>query len=153
MRRKEKEISEILKIIDKCKVCRLAITDKNKAYIVPLNYGYTYKDKILTLFFHSALAGRKTDLMKKNPDVCFEMDIDQGLVKGKTACEYSYFYQSVIGEGKINFIEDKKEKTFALNQIIHHQTETDEDFIYDENSFSKTLVYKLTANEISAKSK
>ncbi len=154
MRRKDrevKEIKDILKIIDKCRVCRIAMADKDKAYIVPLNFGYFYKDKTLTLFFHSAPAGRKIELLEENPEICFEMDFEKGLVKRDSACRYSYLYQSVIGEGKISFIEDRKEKLYAFKRILKHQTGANEDFIFDENIVDKTLVYKLIVTHISAK--
>lgn len=154
MRRKDREvkdIKDILKIIEKCRVCRVAVTDKNKPYIVPLNFGYFYDDKNLSLFFHSALAGRKIELMKENPDICFEMDFEKGLVEGDSACRYGYQYQSVIGEGKIIFIEDKKEKLDAFGRIMKHQTGENKDFVFDENIVDKTLVYKLLVTSISAK--
>lgn len=42
MRRKDREITdfnEIMKIIDKCDTCRLALIDEEYPYIVPLNFG------------------------------------------------------------------------------------------------------------------
>ena len=30
-------------------------------YIVPLNFGYTYEEDVLKLYFHSAGEGRKVD--------------------------------------------------------------------------------------------
>ncbi|MDD3521302.1 MAG: pyridoxamine 5'-phosphate oxidase family protein [Actinomycetota bacterium] len=155
MRRKDREvkkISEILTIIDRCRVCRIAITDKDKPYIVPLNFGYFYGDKKLTLFFHSAPSGRKIELIKENPDISFEMDFEKGLIKGDIACKYGYLYQSIIGEGRISFIEDKEEKLFAFNRIMQHQTGSNENFIFDVNIVDKTLVYKLNVTHISAKS-
>ena len=57
MRRKEKEITitkEIEKILKESKVCRLAMVDEDKPYIVPMNFGYSNG----YLFFHSAKQGR-----------------------------------------------------------------------------------------------
>ncbi len=151
--REVKDINDILTIIDKCKVCRIAMLDKNKPYIVPLNYGYSYNDKILLLFFHSALEGRKIDLLKSNPVICFEMDCGHRLVTGDIACKYGYIYESIIGEGKITFIESEKEKSYALNQIMKHQTGIDKDFIFSASTFYKTITYKLTVETINGKIK
>jgi nitroimidazol reductase NimA-like FMN-containing flavoprotein (pyridoxamine 5'-phosphate oxidase superfamily) len=74
MRRKEREIREIkdlLDIIEKCKNCRLGLCDDNQPYIVPLNYGYAYRDSVLTLYFHSAKEGKKMDIIKRNNKACF----------------------------------------------------------------------------------
>lgn len=48
MRRKDREITdieEIRDIIEKCKVCRLAMQDEEGLYLVPLNFGYEFKIK------------------------------------------------------------------------------------------------------------
>ena len=47
MRRKDREITdfdEIMKIIDKCDTCRLALFDDEFPYIVPLNFGTDVQD-------------------------------------------------------------------------------------------------------------
>ena len=44
MRRSDREIrdiTEILAVIDRCKVCRLGFQDTNGVYIIPLNFGYS----------------------------------------------------------------------------------------------------------------
>lgn len=45
---------------------RLAMTDGLNPYIIPLNYGYTYEDGKLVIYFHCAKEGRKLDILKKN---------------------------------------------------------------------------------------
>ena len=76
MRRKDREVSnteDIKHIIEKCKVCHLAMVDKGLPYVVPLNFGYIVDGNSLTLFFHSAKTGRKLDIFNENNAVCFEM--------------------------------------------------------------------------------
>jgi hypothetical protein len=82
MRRKDKEISDIAlieDIITKARVCRLALYDNARPYIVPLCFGY--KDNIL--YFHSAPEGKKLSLLRNNNRVCFEFDTDHELVTGE----------------------------------------------------------------------
>ncbi|MEI7616344.1 MAG: pyridoxamine 5'-phosphate oxidase family protein, partial [Actinomycetota bacterium] len=76
-----------------------------------------------------------------------------GLVTGDIACKYGYIYESVIGEGKIIFIENEEEKLYALNQIMKHQTETDKDYIFDDSTLRRTIVYKLAVETINGKVK
>ena len=43
MRRKDREITdieELLAVVSRCKVCRLAMAENNRPYVVPLNFGY-----------------------------------------------------------------------------------------------------------------
>lgn len=68
MRRKDREISsreEIIKIIREEGICRLAIKDEPYPYIVPMNYGIEIGGEQINLYFHSAIEGRKIDLIKK----------------------------------------------------------------------------------------
>lgn len=66
MIRKDREITdinEIINIIKKCDVCRLAFFDENYPYIIPMNFGYDYdsKNNKLDLYFHGAKKGKKLD--------------------------------------------------------------------------------------------
>ena len=68
MRRKDREItewSELVDVIQRCDVCRLVLNDGDYPYIVPLNFGFDAEDGNITLYFHSALEGYKTDLFQR----------------------------------------------------------------------------------------
>ena len=128
MRRKEREVTdikEIREVLDSCKVCRLGMADEGGAYIVPLNYGYVLEDGVLTLYFHGAKEGKKLELIRKNPEVGFEMDGRHELMEGDKACQYSYYFASVIGKGKAVIVEDPEEKLRALEILMKHQTGKD----------------------------
>jgi len=122
MRRKEKEITDLSKIeviIQKAQICRLGFCDGNLPYIVPMNFGYADK----CLYFHCAKEGKKLDILRKNNNVCFEIDVDHELIlSDEKACSGTAKFRSVIGFGKAEIIEDNKEKISALNQLMEHYT-------------------------------
>ena len=154
MRRKDKEITDIngkIDIIAKCKVCRIGLSDNNMPYIVPLNYGYDFENNTLTLFFHSAKEGRKTDIIQNNNNACFEIDCDNRLIEAETACRYSYAYKSIIGFGRIIPLEDINEKTEALNKILKHQSGKDTVYIFSPEELTKITIYKMVAEEFTGK--
>lgn len=125
MRRKDREVTEpeeIKKILDECKVCRLAILDGDSIYIVPLNYGYIIENGTLTLYFHGSKEGKKMELIRKSLKVGFEMDGCHGLQKGDKVCQYSYYFVSMSGSGRATIVEDSKEKLHALEILMKHQT-------------------------------
>jgi nitroimidazol reductase NimA-like FMN-containing flavoprotein (pyridoxamine 5'-phosphate oxidase superfamily) len=125
MRRKDREIQNIDKIIDiikRCKICRLGLCDNNQPYIVPLNYGLSCQDSKLTLYFHSATEGKKTDIIKRNNKACFEIDCDTKLMESETPCRCGYQYTSIIGFGEIFIVESSEEKKEGLNLLMQHQT-------------------------------
>lgn len=156
MRRKDREITsadEIIAVIERCKVMHLAMIDNGKPYVVPLNFGYTYENGRLTLYFHCASQGRKTDILKKSPDVCFEMDGGHRLIEGSTDCAYGYGYESVIGSGRCEFITDSGEKIKALTELMKHQTGVDRKYEFDSNAVEKICVCRITADEFSGKAR
>jgi len=140
MRRKDQEITDINAIEDiirKGQVCRLALSENGRPYIVPLCFGY----KENNLYFHSAREGKKIDILRKNKNVCFEIDIDQELVKGKKACNCSMKYRSVIGFGKAEIVEDIDLKRRALNIIMQNYFEGF--FKYSEESLKNILIIRV----------
>ena len=55
------------------------MADEAGPYIVPLNFGFSDD----SLYFHSAHKGRKIDILKKNPRVCFEFDLGVKIISGE----------------------------------------------------------------------
>jgi nitroimidazol reductase NimA-like FMN-containing flavoprotein (pyridoxamine 5'-phosphate oxidase superfamily) len=148
MRRKEKEIKEmgiIDEIIKQSKVCRLAMVDQDRPYVVPMSFGYDGSH----IYFHSALEGRKIEVLRKNPHVCFEFDQVFKLIKDKDACEWGMSFKSVIGEGRACLVEDLTEKTHALGVIMAQYSKRA--FQFSRSSLEKTAVIKVVIHKITGK--
>ena len=156
MRRKEKEITDInekLNVIKTCKVCRIGLSENNNPYIIPLNYGYTFDNDVLTLFFHSALEGKKLDIIKNNNNACFEIDFDTKLIEAEKACDYGYAFKSIIGFGKIMILENLEEKASGLNKIMKHQTEKETVYDFSPSELKRVCVYKMIVKLFTGKQK
>lgn len=102
MRRKDREITgreNIEPILQACKVCRVAMTGPDGwPYVIPMNFGYTWDEDGLTLYFHGGVKGKKIDSLKADPRICFELDCEEGLTgEGDLACRYSYAFSSIVG--------------------------------------------------------
>ncbi|HIP39053.1 MAG TPA: pyridoxamine 5'-phosphate oxidase family protein [Desulfocapsa sulfexigens] len=140
MRRKEKEILDkdvLREIIYSSRVCRLGLSDGIYPYIVPLCFGY--QDN--TLYFHSAQEGKKIELLKKNPNICFEFDQNSSVVRAEKPCSWGMKYQSIIGYGKAEFVETRKEKQQALNIIMRQYSSNQHEF--PDSVIDKTTVFKI----------
>jgi len=154
MRRSDREITDInekLNIIKKCKVCRLGLSENNIPYVIPLNYGYSFENDSLTLYFHSALEGKKLDIIKINNNACFEIDCDNQLIEGENACSHGYAYKSVIGFGKIIILENNDDKISGLNTLMKHQTEKDIVHSFPEEQLNNVCVYKMAVDSFTGK--
>lgn len=153
MRRKDKEITdinEIIEMISNCDYMRLGFSADNYPYIVPMNFGYEYKDNKLYFYFHGASAGRKASIIKNGLKAAFEMDKAIQLVESEYACNYTMKYESVMGGGSLKIIEDTNEKLNALKIIMSHYSKNN-DFQFNPAMVEKTLVFILKVEEISAK--
>ncbi len=150
--RREREVTDInkiLEILDKAKVVHLGLVDGDEAYVVPMNYGYTYENEKLTLYLHGARRGRKLDLMRANPKVFFEMDCDIVPFEGDVACKYGITYSSIMGKGIAEILEDPQEKMQALTHLM--KTQTGKDFEFNEKLVSVVAVIKIKVSEFTAK--
>ena len=145
MRRSDREITnklEIIEIIEKCDVCRLAFSANNVPYIVPMNFGYEYNDGNLILYFHGAKEGKKHDIMRTNPVACFEMDCSHKLIEADEASNYTMEYESVIGSGNVHFCIEKSEKINALTHLMKKYAK-DKEFAFPNHILESVTVFKL----------
>lgn len=149
MRRADKEINdyqEIAAIMQKADVCRIALVDGDSPYIVPVNFAIHDSH----LYFHSAMDGRKIDILRKNNKVCFEIDINTDVVKGDEPCSWGMKYLSVIGFGQAFFLEKPDEKKKALNVLMKKYAGVGS-FSYQEAALKKVLVIDVRIEKISGK--
>jgi nitroimidazol reductase NimA-like FMN-containing flavoprotein (pyridoxamine 5'-phosphate oxidase superfamily) len=132
-KREVKDRAEIDAIILKAQVCRLGMVDEGRPYIVPLNFGY----------------GRKIDILRRSPQVCFELEVDHALVPGDLACKYTYDFESVMGEGEAELVNDASSRLAALDIIMSHYAEPP--FHYDEKALELTQVIRVRISGLSCK--
>lgn len=154
MRRSDREITDIeekLGIIRRCKVLRLGLAEQNQPYIVPMNFGFDYKDGLLTLYLHGATEGKKRDILNRNRQVCFEMDGEHSLITGKNPSDYSFAYESIIGFGVGEILEKGDEKTHGLNALMKHQTGEDREYTYPEGQLRGVAVFRIRVSSFTGK--
>ena len=152
MRRAERQVHDlgaIQKIVQSCKICRLAMEDEEGLYIVPMSPGARWEGEHLTLYFHSAGEGRKIAALRKNPRCAFEMDCGHALRTSGTACGHSFFYRSIMGTGTIRPLPDREEKRAGLGAIMEHMTGRGWDF--PDEAVDRTAVFALEVTAWTAK--
>lgn len=155
MRRNDREVTDIddiISIIDTCKTCHLAMADEGMPYVIPLNFGYEITDHTLTLFFHSALEGRKIDILHKNSAVCFEMCCEGKPVNAeKTPCNSGYYFTSVLGFGNVEFVTEVDEKCKALSLLLKQQANINVTFT--EAQTKNVCIFKVMTKDFTGKRK
>ena len=114
-----------------------------------MNYGYTMEDEKLTLYLHSAVKGKKLDMIQANSKVFFEIDCDRMPFEGRVACQYGMVYSSIMGRGTATIVEDPEEKMQAMSILM--KTQTGKDFTFNERLVSIVTVIRIDVQEYTAK--
>jgi nitroimidazol reductase NimA-like FMN-containing flavoprotein (pyridoxamine 5'-phosphate oxidase superfamily) len=103
IRRKEKSIEtedEMLAIIERAKYVTIAMCQDNEPYLVTLSHGFDRQRHCI--YFHCAQEGKKVDMLKMNNSVWGQA-----------------IFASIHFRGIVTFVDDIKEKEYALNVMIH----------------------------------
>lgn len=151
MRRSDREVTDfedIITIMEKCDVCRLALNNGCYPYILPLNFGMSVIHDTIELYFHGALEGTKYDLITKDNHASFEMDCSHKLVTDVESGNCTMGYESVIGQGHIEMIPEE-EKYNALCILMKHYRQ--ESFPFNKDVMPQTKVFKLVVENVTGK--
>lgn len=140
-----------LALIDRCTHGVMAIsTGEPTPYCLPLSFVRVGEE----LYFHCARQGRKTDLLRRSPQVCVTfVGDDRPFFADPTT--YSTWFQSVIVTGTASEVTDPVEKTEALRALCQKMTPDAMDGFLPaiEKSLAVTAVWKIHMEEISGKAK
>ena len=136
MTKRERQVTDpqqILEILDKGMVLHLGLCVDNEPYVVPMNYGYTMENGKLVVYLHSAVRGKKLDMIQANPKVFFAIDCDS----------------SLMGKGIARIVEDVEEKKHAMSVLM--KTQTGKDFTFEDRLVSIVAVIRIDVEEYTAK--
>lgn len=153
MRRQDRGITDpavIRAVLDKCRTLHLGLVEDGRAYIVPLNYGWTEENGRYILYAHSAAEGRKIDLIRGGADVGFEMETGVEYFDADTACGWSNRYESIIGEGRATLLSTPEEKRQALAAIMAHYSAR-RDYTFEDAMVDLVQVIKIDVTALSCK--
>lgn len=153
MRRKDREVTDInkiIEIIDECDIIRIGMADGNFPYIVPVNFAYKVEGDEICFYIHGAMAGRKYELLSNDPFCSFEMDIPLEMDCIEELKDVTMRYKSVMGTASVEFLEGE-EKQYAIDDIIMARYEATRNFDYNKSAVARTAVAKLKVIGITGK--
>ena len=152
MTKRERQVTDegqIMDILDAGKVLHLGLAVDNEPYVVPMNYGYTKENGKLVIYLHSAVRGKKLDMIRANPKVFFEIDCDRAPFEGELPCQYGLSYSSVMGKGIARIVDDVEEKKQAMTVLM--KTQTGKDFTFEDRLVSIVAVIRIDVESYTAK--
>ena len=148
MRRKDREVTDLQEIFDillRCDTVRIGMTGP---YIVPVSFGAEIVDGKVVIYFHCAREGQKVDILKSDSRVCIEADrfikiepTDHGITTR---------YESMIGSGSCQFLNDEQEIIHGLKLITDHYGYYDYDLTHCR-ALEHVFVGRIVLDEITGK--
>ena len=151
MRRSDREVKDfdgIIRIMEKCDVCRIALNNNGYPYILPLNFGMKVDNNIVELYFHGANEGMKYDLIQNDNRASFEMDCEHRLVTELERGSCTMEYESVIGKGYIEILPEEEKYDALCILMKHYHQET---FPFNKSVMPHTTVFKLVVENMTGK--
>ena len=138
---------EINEVIKACKTCYLAMSENEHPYILPMNFALDGN----TVILHSAQFGRMWETLKKNPNVCINWTLGEELAwqDEQVGCSYRVKSKSAIVEGKIEIVDDYKEKERCLGLLMAQYS--NREFSFNAPAVKNVGIIKVKIQHISAK--
>lgn len=149
MRKVNQEITDktvLHEILSNSKICRLGMIDNGLPYVLPFNFGYHEN----CIYIHSAPEGKKIDILRKNPLVCFEIEQHVEIIEDEIACKCSTLYRSVVGYGTVEIVTGFEEKKRGL-EIIMKQHEFKGKMEFEPKEVELVIVLKLQIESMTGK--
>ena len=119
MRHPERELKNretITAILEQSLVGRLD-TINRKGFPVIKTVNFLYWDE--KIYIHSSMKGEKIEDIHRGSPVCFEVDEPIAYVAARgAACSASYYYRSVIVNGKATLVSQRDKKLKILEKLM-----------------------------------
>ncbi|MFT8872042.1 MAG: pyridoxamine 5'-phosphate oxidase family protein [Sporolactobacillus sp.] len=117
LRKKERACTDqdrINHFLKNAKVGFLGLVDAASPYVVPVNFVWS-DGKV---FFHGAEDGRKADILRQHPVVCFTVAEEYAILVDAVPAHTTTAYFSVMLFGTVDELENPEEKTTAMQQLL-----------------------------------
>ena len=149
MRRADREVAdfnEILDILRRADTLRLGVNGGDYPYVVPLSFGFEAVDGAIVLYFHGAGAGRKHELLRRDPRVCVEADILHKYEE--TPGSYTARYESFIGVGAARRVTGEL-AAHGMDLLMEHCGFAGRE--YSRAELEQTAIYRIVLDSFTAK--
>lgn len=120
---------------------RIACADGEFVYIVPVSYAYDGR----AIYVHS-LEGKKLDIMRKRPHVCFEADNIQDLSNWKSVIVQGTF-KELSGDQRSKALEFLLNRPLPLSSSATTHLGNNWPFYYDELKEIGGVVFEIEVKE------
>ncbi|SFU16469.1 hypothetical protein SAMN05192562_107151 [Kosakonia arachidis] len=148
MRRDERALTDpqaLDAILQAGRVMYIALASADMPFLLPVFYVWDGT----ALWFHSARAGSKIDIMRQNANICFAVSEYGGIIEDDLACNFEARHRTVIGVGKTYFVDDEAEKVTMLHCLMARFS--DKRFHFPAANLKATQVIRIDITSMKGK--
>ena len=150
MRRKDKERDAAFawQVLRDAAYSVLAMTDADGTpYCVPVNHIADPEHN--AVYFHCAGAGRKWEILAKEPKVCLTAVSKAEIVPGKLTTAYD----SAVVHGRALVVRDAEEKWHALRLLVQtlDPVSVEKAHMCSQQSMERTMIVKIVPQQVTGK--
>ncbi len=144
---KELTKSEITGILQSQNIGRLGCSDDKHPYVIPITYYFDGKQ-----IYCQSEEGKKIKIMRKNPNVCLQIDIVNSMRSYKSIIIYGKF-EELTNEEALEASKLLEENIFViLTRSRIHQFEHQEKSEIDDKDRIKTITFRIKIIEMTGRS-
>lgn len=138
--------SEIINILQSQSICRLGCTDGKHPYVVPITYFFDGKH-----VYCQTQEGKKIKIMRKNPNVCLQIDIVNSMRSYKSILIYGKFEElkNIEAVQASKLLEDNIFVIMTRSRI--HQFEHEEKSEISDNDRIKLISFRINITEMTGR--
>lgn len=127
---------------------RIGCSNGKKIYVVPVNYVYDGQ----YIFAHSR-EGLKIDMMRSNPDVCFEVDEVQNFTNWRSVVLWGVYQELTDERSRYNVMKAFTERMIHIKTSITTQLANVSEASIDSFQYlsTKPVIYRIVINERSGR--
>jgi len=136
-------------ILDEGFICHVGFVVEGQPFVIPTGYARVGD----TLYIHGSAASRMLRTLAEGLQVCVTVTLVDGLVLARSAFHHSMNYRSVVILGRATAVEDRDEKSRALEAFTEHIVPDRWDYLRPvrDSELKGTSVLALPLTEASAK--
>lgn len=140
--------TQINNILSSQALGRLACTDGEQPYIVPVTYSFDGK-----YIYGQSNEGTKLEMMRKNPNVCFEVDVMMDMRNWQSVLVYGTFEELSNAEAeKAREILFSSVYSLATSSTVHmYEHGANGHTPLDDSTRVKQVMYRIKINKVTGR--
>jgi nitroimidazol reductase NimA-like FMN-containing flavoprotein (pyridoxamine 5'-phosphate oxidase superfamily) len=139
--------SEIVNILQSQSICRLGCSDGKHPYVVPITYFFDGKH-----IYCQSEEGKKITIMRKNPNVCLQVDIVNSMRSYKSILIFGKF-EELTDEDAVKASTLLEENIFVImTRSRIHQFEHQEKSKIEDKERIKLITFRINITEMTGRS-